>query len=227
MALRKIVVDGFSVELEDTSASIVEKVVGDAKKATDKAIEERDKATKRAEASDAALGELKTASTQAADAAKKAASDAVKALDEAKAKIPTPAQIEALAADRAAVVKDAASVVADIKCEGKSVPAIRTEVLTSVLAGDSVQLKGVATAVLGKTPDLSKVDDHVAKSAFDAVVAVKATAGDANANDEETANAVLGDEAKAGKAPNASKKLSGEDVMRARMRGEYREDKAA
>lgn len=192
MALRKLVLDGISMELDETQASIVEKVVGDAKKTAADAVADRDKALARATAAESGLASATTAAT-------KAAADHATALAEAKSKIPTEAQLEALGAERASVVADAETLVPDIECAGKSVGAIRTEVLVAVSAGDSAAGKAVKAIIKDTAPD--KVTTDIARIAFDTAVSVHAstaTDAEAEARDAETGRALAGDGSRGG-----------------------------
>lgn len=178
--MRKIVVDGISIELEDTQASIVEKATGDAAtrvKAADAAVTAADKAKTDAET---ALAAEKAATV------KLVADHAAKVADLEK-QILKPEQIEKLAADRVAVVGDAAKVIADFKAEGKTNDAIRAEVLTHVIAKDEA-LKPVAIAVMGGA-DVAKAEPAMVTAAFRAVVAAKGTSA---ADRSDTRDSALG-----------------------------------
>jgi len=186
MATRTIVIDGISIELENTAASLVEKIVGDAKKNEKAALDLATMAETRAKAADEALKAEKTA-------AAKLVADHATALAEANAKILTPGQIEAMAAERSKVVGDAAKLCPEFKAEGKSVAAIRAEVLTEVIAKDEA-LKPVALAVLGGV-ELSKAPEVIVTAAFNAIAATKpaqATDSQRRTADDSVSRALLG-----------------------------------
>lgn len=179
MSMRTIVIDSISIELEATQASVVEKIVGDAKKAEKTAQDAAAGATK--EASDA-KGALKTAT----DAAAKAATDHAAALKAATDQILKPEQIEALVVERVKVIGDAAKLAPEFKPDGKTVAQIRAEVVTHVIAKDEA-LKPIVDVIL-KGADVSKPESvAIVALAFDAAVAAKGTVvTDANATDAAT-----------------------------------------
>lgn len=163
------IVDGITLTFaDDTSASLVVKVLDEAK------------ATTKTATDAAAADKAKTADAEAKLAAEvKAKADLVAAHDakvkELQAQILTPEQLEALAAERAKVVGDAARLCPTVKPEGKTVAAIRAEVVTAILAGDTA-LKGVATAMLdGLGAD--KAPAEAVTAAFKAIAAVPAASG--------------------------------------------------
>ncbi len=204
MATRKIVIDGISLELEDTHASLVEKIVGDAKGAAKTATDAVAFAEKRATDAETALAE------ERGKAVKVAADHAAK-IAELEGKILQPEAVEALVAERAKVVGDAVVLVPDFTAVGKSVPAIRVEVLTTVMAKDE-RLKGIATAVLGGA-ELAKAPEGVVKAAFDAIRVASgapATVVPGSVNDPATRRALLGND---GRNPTAPKPLSGRDLF--------------
>jgi hypothetical protein len=212
--MRTIIVDGVSIKLEDdTAASLVEKVVGDSSKAAKTAADAATAAIARAETAEAALAAEKAASA-------KLVTDHATALKAATDQIPTDAEIEALAAERATVVADAAVLAPELKAEGKKVDAIRTEALAVIVAGDE-DCKAIASAITG---DAAEPTAAVTKQAFDAaVVAIKRRGNiDGTQFQATTGNdsAALADAA-AGRSHGSlvTGKLTGIDLMRARMKG--------
>jgi hypothetical protein len=165
---------------DDTQASFVERVVGDAHSALAVAIAARDAAILRAETAEKALVTM-------GEAGKKLALDHAEKVKELEGKIVKPEAIEALAAERSRVVGDALRIVKDLKPEGKTVPQIRIEVLTSALAADGAP-KTLATAILGGLA-LDKAPEVLTRAAFDAVVAAHGTA---SAADGVNGNAAFG-----------------------------------
>ncbi len=207
MALRKLVIDGLNLELEETQASIVEKIDRDAKAAVKTAADSVTAAN--AKATDA---ETKLAAEVKAKADLIVAHDAK--VKELEAKILKPEQIEALATERAKVVGDAARICPDVKPEGKTVAAIRTEVVTAVLAGDSA-LKAVATAMLdGVAAD--KASPEAITSAFKACAAVPAADGassGASDIDREVGRKFAGADGDKSRANDGAPVLSGRALM--------------
>jgi hypothetical protein len=180
MSTRTIVIDGISVELETLQASLVEKIVGDAKKAEKTALDASAAAEKRATDAEAAL---KTAT----DAATKATADHAAKVTELEGKMLKPEQIEQLVVERVKVIGDAAKLRPEYKPEGKTVAQIRAEVLTEVLANDEA-LKPIITAGLhGVEP--AKADAGKVETAFATAIAAKGTViADAAAADAATRN---------------------------------------
>lgn len=186
MATRVIVIDDVSLEMDATQASLVEKIVGDAKRIAKEAGDALATAQTKLTAAETALAEEKAKGI-------KLVADHAKEVTDLRAQIPSTAQIEALASERAKVVTDALVLVPEFKAEGKTVPAIRAEVLTSVIAADSAG-KAIALAVLGGA-EPAKAAEGVARAAFDAVVAAHgpASVDDAAAVDAATSRALAGD----------------------------------
>jgi hypothetical protein len=131
------------------------------------------------ERADAAEGKLSTA-----EAAKRA-TDA--ALDEAKKKLDgIPALVELAAIERTSVVGDAMILVKDFDSKGKTVPAIRLEVLGAIMANDE-ELKPIVTAGLGAVA-LDKAPAEVVTATFSTTAAIAKRlrgTGDASANDAD------------------------------------------
>lgn len=207
MSTRTIVLDGISIELENTQASLVEKLVGDAGKAQKAATDAQAAAEKRATDAETALAALKEVNT-------KLVADHATAITELQGKILKPDQIEAMVIERAKVVGDAALLCPDYKPAGKTIPAIRAEVLAEVIAKDEV-LKPVAAAVLGGV-EPAKAAEPIARAAFDAVVAARGTRPDdsaARANDAIAASAFVGTKTD----PKAPPALRGRDLYLHRL----------
>jgi uncharacterized protein len=191
-AMRVIVIDGISIKVEDdTNASVIEKVVGDAKKAATEANELAAAAAKRATDAEAARDKAIADAKTAADASKKALDDAEAArvklvadhdakVKELEAKIPTEAQIEERAQARAKVVADAKVIFPELKDAGKTVSEIRIEALTHIFGADE-RMKKVGDAILGGA-ELAKAADR-ADVAFAAVVAAH---GEVTASDKQS-----------------------------------------
>lgn len=235
---RKLVINGIPLEVEDNQASLVEKIVDEGKTALKAATDATAVAVKRATDAEAALaaeqakGAKLVADHAAAVTALQAQIPAPEKLAELakivkltadhaaeitvlKAQIPSAEKIEQLAADRAKVVADGLTLLPGLKPEGKSVPAIRIEVLAGVIAAND-SLKRVVQAALGGV-EPEKATEAVAKIAFDAVVAVGGAAttdARGSVNDPAVARAL----ALAGRQGNdgAAKPLTGVDVLKYR-----------
>ncbi len=194
MALKTITVgDGINLELEPTVASVVEAFDRSCKKAikdSADAVVAADKARADAEA------KLKAAD----DAGKALVADHAAKIAELQAKILTPEQVEALAAERAKVVGDAAKLAPEFEPEGKTVAQIRAEVLTQVIASDEA-LKPIATAMLGGV-DVAKASETVIKAAFDGCAASRDTANDTSAHDADVARVLTGNGRVGGSRPS-------------------------
>jgi len=118
--LRKVVVDGISVEVTDNAASIIDKLKGErdaAREAQEDASAEHAKALADAEA--------KTAKVEAQ-------------LDAEKAKVMTQDQIDALVEQRSALVADAKLVASDIDAAGMSDADLRRAVVQKALGDDAI-----------------------------------------------------------------------------------------
>ena len=208
--METIEIGGIKIKVDDTQASIIQKLVGDATKATADAVVAKDAAEKRAIAADAALGEEKAKSAQLV-------TDHAAAITESKAKEITPEKIEALAAERSKVVGDAAKLAPDLKPEGKTVAAIRIEALTEVIAKDE-QLKPAVLAGLGGV-EPAKANEAVIKAVFDSIAATRVVTNDGrqvSARDAAYASALAGshgpNSARAGDA-GKTPTLYGRDLM--------------
>ena len=117
---------------------------------------------------------------------KKAGDRAAAELKAAKDAIPTAAQIEALAAERASVVCDAAVLAPDLKPEGKTVDQIRREALTACVAKDA-GIKAVADAAMAGAP-IDKAAPEVVKATFSAAASIAKSNKTANDKDSIAAD---------------------------------------
>lgn len=163
------IVDGITLTFADeTSASLVVKVLDEAKAAAKTATDAAAAATTKA-----ADAETKLAAEVKAKADLVIAHDAK--VKELEAKILKPEQVEALAAERSKVVADGLRLFPELKAEGKTVAQIRTEVVTHVVGSDGA-LKGVATAMLDGAA-VDKAPEAAVTSAFKACAAVPAADG--------------------------------------------------
>lgn len=225
MATKKII-DGITLEFaDDTQASVIEKVVGDAKAATKTACDASALATTkmtaaeaRATAADAALVEEKAKFaklvTDHATATAKLTADHATALAALQAQIPKPEQIEALAAERSSVIGDALVLVPELKPEGKSIAAIRAETLTTVIAKDGAHKK-VVLRVIGNA-DIGKAEEVLVRAAFDAIAAepqaTEQSSSQSSVNDAAVARALTG------RGTGGAQKIDARDLMVARMK---------
>jgi uncharacterized protein len=204
-ALRKVIVDGIPVEVNDTAAAAIDKLV----QACDKALAD-------VKTADAALAEANTKHAEAL-----AAKDAE--LETVKKDVITPEARDAMVADWAKLIGDAKRLVPELVTDGKTCLAIRREAITA-LTGKDATAKAVADAVMaGKTVEAADAD--VIRATFNALAAsVKTEANDAGhqANDA-LANDALADALTDGsKEKPVTQKLVGRDAMIARQANAWR-----
>lgn len=200
-ALRKVIVDGIPVEVNDTAAAAIDKLV-----------QARDKALADVKTADAALAEANTKHTEAL-----AAKDAE--LETVKKDVITPEARDAMVADWAKLIGDAKRLVPELVTDGKTCLAIRREVITA-LAGKDSTAKAVSDAVLGGK-DVQTADAEVVRSTFNALAAsVKTEANDGKqqAADSALANALTND----AKEKPVTAKLVGRDAMIERQANAWR-----
>ena len=197
-AKRKVTVDGFSLEVDDTAATAIDNLV-----------KQRDEARTA----------LASVQTKAADAEKlqTALDKATADIETLKKDVMTPEQRDALVADWSKMIGDAKRLAPELVTDGKTCLAIRREVIAAVAAKDTTA-KAVADAVLaGKK--LETADADAVRSTFQAIVAaVKSTeAADSTtqASDAAVAAALTG-EGKGG-GSEAQAELSGRDAFLARQ----------
>lgn len=210
MAMIKLALDGFSIELDETHAAIVQRVrADDAKRVAD--------ATAAATAAEKRATDAETALKTAADAAAKAATDHAAKVAELEAKAVTPEQVQALVVERTKLVADAAKLAPEYKPEAKEPSVIRAEVVAEVVAKDEALKPIVANVLKGLDPAKAAKPEEIAlvAAAFDAAVGAKGTAL-VNAIDEATRAA---DRAMAGGGGGESKpaRLTGRDLWMARQ----------
>lgn len=200
-ALRKVIVDGIPVEVNDTAAAAIDKLV-----------QARDKALADVKTADAALAEANTKHAEAL-----AAKDAE--LETVKKDVITPEARDALVADWAKLIGDAKRLVPELVTDGKTCLAIRREAIAA-LAGKDATAKAVSDAVLGgKTVEAA--DAEVVRATFNALAAsVKTEANDSKqqAADSALAEALTGD----GKEKPVTTKLVGRDAMIERQANAWR-----
>ncbi len=180
-----ITVPGFTFTVADNESVQVQDAydrhmagLNDCYMAHDAMKKSRDMEKERADSAEAKLEASK---------AKERATDA--ALEDATKKLAgVPALVEIAAAERTAVVADAATLVKDFAPAGKTVPAIRLEVLTAIIATDE-DLKPIVNAALGGHA-LDKASAEVVTAAFAATAAVakriRGAGADAFGSDAET-----------------------------------------
>jgi hypothetical protein len=217
MALRKLTVDGFNLELEDTQAAIVERVVADcARKLTD-----AEKARKEADDKAAAAAAGLEAATKAGAEAKTAHHAKVKELE---AKILSDEAVEALVVERTKVIADAKKILGDeFDGAGKTVAQIVVAALDHVIANDEDTKAKIAPSLQGHEP--TKAAPAIAKIAFDTAIAILAAGGGAATGSgaeyqRQVADALTG--GKDGKGAKAAPKLGGRALMIARERGQVK-----
>lgn len=185
-ALAGVTLPGFVVTVDDSAGESAQdamdrhgRACDEAMKAYDAMKSDRDMHKDRAEKAEAKVTGM--------DVEKKVTDAALEVATKKLAGL--PAMVEAAAIERAAVVADAATLVKDFAPAGKAVPAIRLEVLTSILATDE-DLKPIVTAALGGSA-LDKAPAEVITSAFAATAAIakriRGTSTDAFGQDADTA----------------------------------------
>lgn len=167
-AKRKVTVDGITLEVEETSASIIEKLVKDCSTLQAKVVQ----------AADASLVDVKGVKMSVKDATDLIAQQIAK-IDELQKGVFTPDQRDALVADWAKMTADAARLAPDVVIKGKTCAAVRREVVGKLVTGDS---KATIEAVLGgmavdkASDDQIRVAFNVAAAAAPVIVADTATA---------------------------------------------------
>jgi hypothetical protein len=172
-AKRKVTVDGFSLEVDDTAANAIETL------------------TKQRDEARTVLDSLKKNATDA-EGLKVALDNALADIETLKKDVVTPDARDAMVADWSKMIGDAKRLVPALVTDGKTCLAIRREVIGTVAANDPTA-KAVADAVLaGKT--LESAEPEIVRATFNAVAAaVKTEATDASANDAALADALVGD----------------------------------
>lgn len=228
-----ITIPGFSFNIEGADADRVQDAVDKTVAgitttlvALDAAKTEATTEKKRADDAEAKVTDLTTKLT----AEKKRADDAVAAQ-------PTEAQIEALAEKRQVVVADGTLVMPKLDAKGKTISAIRTEVLDHVLTEKAGRRAELVTAILGAADEAAalaevkkgdKADQVKVQAAFAAVVSqARATDADAGSSATSAADAATGAALLGGRSTTSTggragggKRLRGQDALRANLRGE-------
>ena len=191
---QKITVDGIPLEVGDTAAAVINRLVA-----------ERDRAT-------AALDATKTHITAQAHTAAMAAKDAE--IDARKKDVMTPAARDAMVADWSNTLVEAKRLVPGIVTDGKTCLAVRREVLAT-LAGKDGQPKLIANAVLaGKA--VADADPDTVRAAFNAVAAsitTVASTQQVSGQDAQLGKALTGQDAAGAK----DAELSGREKMMQRQ----------
>ena len=178
MAMKKIAVDGLTLELDETAAAVVERLqAANVKLAADaeSALEAGREAEATAVAADA---ENKTHLAKIAEL-----STEIATLKAAGPKEPGQAQIEKAAEERALVIGDSIALTPELKPAGKTVAQIRREALT-VGIDKHPGVKTVVDAALAGVAIDKATDDNI-RVTFAAAVAV--AKGDKRANDDVAA----------------------------------------
>lgn len=206
-AKRKVVVDGIPLEVDDTAAAAIDKLV----KQLGDAVAAKDAAEKKIGGSiTVTLGDKSITYT---------GPELIKVLDAKDAEIAqlkkdvvTPEARDAMVAEWSKLIGDAKRLVPELVADGKTCLAIRREVIGALVAKDATA-KAVADAVLaGKALDAAE-PDHV-RATFNALAAsVKTEANDAEtrAADAAVADALTGE----GKGKETKTELTGRDKFMA------------
>jgi hypothetical protein len=202
--MNKVIVDGIPLEVSDTAAAAINKLLNQIKEATDG---------------------LAAANTKLAASVTKEAHDAALAAKDAeiqtlKKDVMTPAQRDAMVADWSKMIGDAKVLAPEVTTEGKTCLAIRREVVTTV-TGKDAKAKAAADAVLaGKTIDAADAD--TVRAVFNVLVATRSTeAPNTNsANDAAQVAAALAGKTTEG-ADAKAPVLSGRDAMIARQQNAW------
>jgi hypothetical protein len=210
-AKRKVVVDGIPLEVDDTAAAAIDKLV----KQRDEAVSAKDAADQKLKA-EVKVGDkvLVIGSGEVGPAIAKLIADHAAQVETLKKDVVTPEARDAMVAEWSKLIADAKRLVPELVTDGKTCLAIRREVVAAVSAKDATA-KAVADAVLaGKALD-SADPDHV-RSTFNALsAAVKTEANDAEtrASDAAVADALTG----ASKSKETQTELTGRDKFVARQ----------
>ncbi len=149
-AKRKVTVDGITLEVEETSASLIEKLIKDRDGLSAKVVT----------LSDAAFVEVKGAKMSTKDAGELITTLTTK-VDELSKDVFTPDQRDALVADWATMSADAVRLVPGFDVKGKTCAAVRREVVGKLITGDS---KATIEAIVG--PSVEKASDDAIRTAF-------------------------------------------------------------
>lgn len=204
MADRKMVIDGIPVEVNDTAAAAIDKLM--------KAHED---ATKRAADAEAKVTQIKVGDqTMSLDALVKLAVDQAAQIETLKKDVMTPEARDAMVADWVKLLGDAKALVPELVTDGKTCVQIRREAIAAVTGKDSTA-KAIAAAVLaGKTVEAADAD--ALRAAFNAIVAAapkgEAEAKGTQAMDSQVAAALSGADAAKVQTPV----LTGRDAFLAR-----------
>lgn len=186
MALRKVVVDGIPLEVEETAAAAIEKLLNDRAAA----FTVRDEALGKLKLTVVIGGDTVALDVDAIAAAVKKLDDQIIAL---KKDVMTPEARDAMVADWSKMIGDAKRLVPELVTEKKTCVEIRREVLVTV-SGKDARAKAVADAVLaGK--DVKTADADSLRAAFNAVVAAIPAGGKNTTtagNDTAVSDALLG-----------------------------------
>lgn len=180
MTTVKKVVDGIPLEVSETAAAAIDKLIG-----------ERDSARAEAKtAKDSVAGMIDPKVHADTIAAKDAE------IETLKKDVMTPDARDAMVADWTKMIGDAKRLVPEIETAGKTCLAIRKEVI-STLSGKDATAKAVADAILAGRA-LDSIDADTARGIFNALAAsvkVEANDGGQDQNDD-VANALSGKDSK-------------------------------
>lgn len=207
-AKRKVTVDGFVLEVDDTAADAIGTLVkqrDEARSALDKA-----KTPVTAKVGDAELG---------VEALAKLVADQRAQIEQLQKDVMTPQQRDAMVADWAKTIADAKRLVPDLVTDGKTCLQIRREAVKAAQATDAVA-KAIGDAVLGGR-DVDAAEEPLVRAAFQAIgAAVKPAskaAADAAAHDAAVARALAGAQ-DGGNGGGAAAELTGRDAHLERLR---------
>lgn len=181
MNLRKVVVDGISIETTDQGAEVIAKLQDQLTKAQDALKTSTSEHATALSAKDTEIGELKV---KLADAEKKA---------------PTAQQLDALATERSTVIDAAKKLKSDIQSDGKTLADIRKEAVAAKFGDDMVKdasedmISGMFTAA---TKDAAPADP-VRLAVLNRDTAAKVTDGGQDAYETRIRDAWKGDQSAA------------------------------
>lgn len=218
-ALRKVIVDGIPLEVNDTAAAAIDKLQNQLKAAQDAQVT----ATKV----DLKVGDsvvtimLVGDSKPVQDAFAKLVADHATEVETLKKDVITPEARDAMVADWAKLIGDAKRLVPELVTDGKTCVQIRREAVAA-LAKDGVG-KAIAEAVLaGKTVEAADAD--TIRATFNALAAaVKADDGQQHHANDALADALAGQKtANDGHQTQTTQKLVGRDAMIARQSQAWR-----
>jgi hypothetical protein len=204
MTMQKVTVDGIPLEVSDTAAAAINKLVI-----------ERDKA----------VGDLKVAGDSLAGSLTKAAHDALVAAKDTeiaalKKDVMTPEARDAMVSDWAKMTADAKALAPDVTTTGKTCAAVRKEVVAAVVAKDAKVKPTVDAMLMGKTLDAA--DAETVRMVFNVLATTHVPAANRNTGDAaRVAEALTGKAKQEHAAQDGAAKLVGRAAFLARSQAGF------